>query len=131
MLGLRKSSATDWISEELYGQRTVQVLTPKINELDYPNAGTLRAASADILRRADHRLIVVDLSKTTYLDASALGVLLSFSKEALSMDSRMVIVTNEVVENILSLTRLMKLFKIASTKEEAVAILVDSEPAPP
>ena len=66
---------------------------------------------------------VVDLSDLEYLDSSGLGLLLSLSKEYGAQGGRLVLVTNETVDNILSLTRLNGIFSTATSVDEARAVL--------
>jgi len=66
---------------------------------------------------------VVDLSGLEYLDSSGLGLLLSLSKEYGAQGGRLVLVTNETVDNILSLTRLNGIFSTADSVNEALAVL--------
>ena len=64
-----------------------------------------------------------------YLDSSGLGLLLSMSKEYAVVGGRLVLVTNETVDNILSLTRLNGIFATASTLDEALQVLGHDTPA--
>jgi anti-sigma B factor antagonist len=68
----------------------------------------------------------VDLSDLEYLDSSGLGLLLSLSKEYGSQGGKLVLITNETVDNILSLTRLNAIFSIAGDGEEARQMLADT-----
>ena len=66
---------------------------------------------------------MVDLSGLEYLDSSGLGLLLSLSKEYGAEGGKLVLVTNETVDNILSLTRLNGIFSTADSMQQARQIL--------
>ncbi len=91
-------------------------------DLDYGECASLRMSIDRILRSAPQSTIV-DLSKLDYLDSSGLGLLLSLCKEYGAQGGRLVLVTNETVDNILSLTRLDGIFSTAPTMDDAKKIL--------
>lgn len=91
-------------------------------DLDYGECASFRMSIDRILKSAPPATIV-DLSGLEYLDSSGLGLLLSLSKEYGSQGGRLVLVTNETVDNILSLTRLNGIFSTASTMQEALQVL--------
>jgi anti-sigma B factor antagonist len=96
-------------------------------DLDYGECSTFRM-SIDRVLKSEPRAAVVDLSGLEYLDSSGLGLLLSMSKEYSLVGGRLVLVTNETVDNILSLTRLNGIFATASSTEEAVQVLGHNSP---
>jgi hypothetical protein len=73
------------------------------------------------VRRTSHHRRSVGLE---YLDSSGLGLLLSLSKEYGAQGGKLVLVTNETVDNILSLTRLNGIFSTAQTVDEAQQMVV-------
>ncbi|PKQ29956.1 MAG: hypothetical protein CVT60_02645 [Actinobacteria bacterium HGW-Actinobacteria-10] len=91
-------------------------------ELDYGECASFRMNIDRILKSAPPATIV-DLSELEYLDSSGLGLLLSLSKEYGAQGGRLVLITNDTVDNILSLTRLNGIFSTASTMDEALAVL--------
>lgn len=91
-------------------------------ELDYGECASFRM-NIDRILKATPPSTIVNLSDLEYLDSSGLGLLLSLSKEYGAQGGRLVLVTNETVDNILSLTRLNGIFSTASTVDEALAIL--------
>ncbi len=93
-------------------------------ELDYSECATFRMTIDRILKHAPPAT-VVDLSQLDYLDSSGLGLLLSLSKEYTALGGRLILVTNESVDNILDLTRLSGIFSCASTFDEACTMLAD------
>lgn len=92
-------------------------------DLDYGECAAFRM-NIDRILKASPPAAIVDLSRLEYLDSSGLGLLLALSKEYGAQGGSLVLVTNETVDNILSLTRLNGIFAIAPTLEEARLIAV-------
>lgn len=97
-----------------------QILT-LIGDLDYAECASFRVHIDRILRERP-AAVIVDLSGLDYLDSSGLGLLLSLSKELSAVGSKLVLVTNETVDNILSLTRLSGIFSTANNLADAEAM---------
>lgn len=95
-------------------------------DLDYGECAAFRT-NIDRILKASPPAAIVDLSGLQYLDSSGLGLLLALSKEYGAQGGRLVLVTNETVDNILSLTRLNGIFSTASSVGDALAILGESE----
>ena len=93
-----------------------------VGDLDYGECATFRMNIDRILKSAPPATIV-DLSGIEYLDSSGLGLLLSLSKEYATTGGKLVLVTNETVDNILSLTRLNGIFSTADSMQQARQIL--------
>ena len=91
-------------------------------DLDYGECAAFRMGIDRILSAAPPAA-VVDLSELEYLDSSGLGLLLSLSKEFGAQGGKLVLVTNETVDNILSLTRLNGIFATATSMAQAREIL--------
>lgn len=91
-------------------------------DLDYAECAAFRM-QIDRILKASPATTVVDLSELEYLDSSGLGLLLSLSKEYSAQGGRLVLVTNETVDNILSLTRLNGIFATAPSLDEAQQIV--------
>jgi anti-anti-sigma factor len=87
-------------------------------DLDYGECPAFRS-NIDRILKSSVPSAIVDLSKLEYLDSSGLGLLLSLSKEYGAQGGKLVLVTNETVDNILSLTRLNGIFSAARNLEEA------------
>ncbi|GAB4281302.1 MAG: hypothetical protein Kow0056_16620 [Coriobacteriia bacterium] len=94
-------------------------------ELDYSECSSFSSYIDRILKDGPPAAIV-DLSGLEYLDSSGLGLLLRLSKEYGSQGGRLVIVTNETVDNILSLTRLDAIFSIAGNTTEARQLIEEA-----
>jgi anti-sigma B factor antagonist len=87
-------------------------------DLDYGECASFRM-SIDRILKAGPPATIVDLSQLEYLDSSGLGLLLSLSKEYGAQGGKLVLITNETVDNILSLTRLNGIFSTAADMTEA------------
>jgi anti-sigma B factor antagonist len=93
-----------------------------VGDLDYGECSSFRMNIDRILKSAPPATIV-DLSDVEYLDSSGLGLLLSLSKEYGQSGGKLVLVTNETVDNILSLTRLNGIFATAPKIDEALQMV--------
>lgn len=87
-------------------------------DLDYGECASFRM-NIDRILKSGPPATIVDLSGLEYLDSSGLGLLLSLSKEYGAQGGKLVLVTNETVDNILSLTRLNGIFSTADDVVEA------------
>lgn len=87
-------------------------------DLDYSECASFRM-NIDRILKSSPPSTIVDLSGLDYLDSSGLGLLLSLSKEYGAQGGRLVLVTNDTVDNILALTRLSGIFTTAPSLEEA------------
>ena len=112
------------LSIELAQDEAYWMLTLR-GELDYNECAGLRM-NIDRILKASPAACVVDLSNLDYLDSSGLGLLLSLSKEYGGQGGRLILITNETVDNILSLTRLNGIFSTAGTLPEAEELLADT-----
>ena len=66
--------------------------------------------------------LVVDLSDVTFIDSTALGVLIGGVKRMHAVDGRIVLVVNtRPVQKVLTITGLDSIFEIHETREEALA----------
>ena len=112
------------LSIELAQEPTYWLLT-LAGDLDYGECAAFRMNIDRILKSAPPAA-VVDLSGVEYLDSSGLGLLLSLSKEYSTTGGKLVLVTNDTVDNILSLTRLNGIFSTAPEMEQALQIVEGS-----
>lgn len=96
-----------------------------VGDLDYSECASFRMTIDRILKHSP-RSTIADLSTLDYLDSSGLGLLLSLSKEYGAHGGRLVLVTNETVDNILDLTRLSGIFSTADTLEDARSMVADT-----
>ena len=93
-----------------------------VGDLDYGECASFRM-NIDRILKSSPPSTIVDLSELDYLDSSGLGLLLSLSKEYGAQGGRLVLVTNETVDNILALTRLNGIFSTAGNIDEALVVL--------
>jgi anti-sigma B factor antagonist len=99
-------------------------------EVDLFTAPELKAALAEAMDAGRIRL-VVDLTDTTFLDSTALGVLIGTVKRLRMRDGRLTLVnTDPNIAKTFDITGLDQIFTICSTREAAVAALDSAEPAP-
>lgn len=105
------------LSIDLLQDSSAWVLTLR-GDLDYGECSAFRM-NIDRVLKASPPATIVDLSELEYLDSSGLGLLLSLSKEYQAQGGTLVLVTNETVDNILSLTRLNGIFSTAVSLDEA------------
>jgi anti-sigma B factor antagonist len=92
-------------------------------EIDLFTAPELKAAIADVVDGGSTR-IVVDLTQTTFLDSTALGVLIGAVKRLRSTDGALSIVnTDATIAKTFEITGLDQIFTICPTRDEAVEAL--------
>lgn len=66
--------------------------------------------------------LIIDLSQVTFIDSTALGVLIGGIKRMYAVDGRMaLVVSTRPVRKILTITGLDRVFEIHETREEAFA----------
>lgn len=98
-------------------------------EIDLFTAPELKSALADAIEEGRLR-IVVDLSETTFLDSTALGVLIGAVKRLRTREGRLTIVnTDDNIAKTFEITGLDQIFTIRASRDEAVTAL-DAEEAP-
>ena len=99
-------------------------------EIDLFTAPELKAALGEALESGRTR-IVVDLTATTFLDSTALGVLIGAVKRLRSRDGVLTIVNTDAnIAKTFEITGLDQIFTIRPTRDEAVEAL-DADEAPP
>lgn len=66
--------------------------------------------------------LIIDLSQVTFVDSTALGVLIGGIKRMHAVDGRMaLVVSTRPVQKVLAITGLDRVFEIHSTREKALA----------
>ncbi len=92
-------------------------------EIDLFTAPELKSALGEALE-SGHTRIVVDLTNTTFLDSTALGVLIGAVKRLRSRDGVLTIVnTDPNIAKTFEITGLDQIFTIRPTRDEAVEAL--------
>jgi anti-sigma B factor antagonist len=92
-------------------------------EIDLFTAPELKKTLADAIENGATR-VVVDLSETTFLDSTALGVLIGAVKRLRSRDGQLVIVNTDAnIAKTFEITGLDQIFTILDTRDAAIAAL--------
>jgi anti-sigma B factor antagonist len=95
-------------------------------EIDLFTAPELKQKLTDAIEAGKSR-IVVDLTETTFLDSTALGVLIGAVKRLRSRDGALVIVnTDQNIAKTFEITGLDQIFTILGTRDSAIAALDDA-----
>lgn len=115
--------------ESLDGERHVVAVG---GEIDLFTAPDLKAALSAAIE-SGHLRIVVDLTDTTFLDSTALGVLIGAVKRLRSRDGRLTIVNvDDNIAKTFEITGLDQIFPISQTRADAIKALdADEAPASP
>jgi anti-sigma B factor antagonist len=93
-----------------------------LGELDYGECSGFRM-NIDRILISDVAAVIIDLSGVTYLDSSALGLLVSLSRGCTQARSALVLITSEQVDKMLRLSGLTQVFAVAAGTEEALALV--------
>ena len=71
-----------------------------------------------------HRSVVLDLSESTFIDSTILGVIVGFARKLDNHGCAFVVVTEHPhLRRVLDLTGLVRVFPVVGTREEALAVL--------
>ena len=100
--------------------RTVDtaLIVSDLPELTATNAPETKKQVREAIKDS-HNRVDFDLSKTTFLDSSGLGVLIGLHKTMASKSGSIRIVNpSQNVQQVLELTRLHRLFEIATTEPQ-------------
>src|SRR3954470_23201869 len=96
-------------------------------EIDLFTAPELKTALGEAIEGGKSR-IVVDLGETTFLDSTALGVLIGTVKRLRSRDGRLTIVNvDQNIAKTFEITGLDQIFTIRASRDEALAALDEEE----
>ncbi len=92
-------------------------------EIDLFTAPELKQALAESIE-GGHVRIVIDLTATTFVDSTALGVLIGAVKRLRSRQGALAIVnTDESIAKTFEITGLDQIFTIAATRDDAIAAI--------
>jgi len=95
-------------------------------EIDLFTAPELKRVLTEAIESGQHRL-VIDLSEVTFLDSTALGVLIGAVKRLRSRGGALAIVnTDASIAKTFQITGLDQIFTIVPSREEALAALDDT-----
>jgi anti-sigma B factor antagonist len=114
------------LTEESVGEgRTIVAVA---GEIDLFTAPDLKAKISDAIA-AGCRELVIDLTETTFLDSTALGVLIGALKRLREQEGVLVLVNERAsIARTLEITGLDRIFTVVSDREAALAAL-EAEPA--
>ncbi|WP_433830584.1 STAS domain-containing protein [Actinoplanes sp. CA-015351] len=106
----------DWTIER---EGDTLVLSPE-GDLDVANAAVLRQVFQQVLDRRDCSQLIVDMSQVTFLDSSALGVLVAARRAATAQNVTLLLRDpGPMVRMVLEVTNLQHLFAGDQTVEQA------------
>lgn len=96
-------------------------------EIDIFTAPDLRRAAQEAIEAGANR-IVLDLTQTSFLDSTGLGVAIGLAKRVRPLGGDVVIVNvDEGIARTFEITGLADIFKICATRDEAVALAAASD----
>ena len=91
-------------------------------DVDLYSSPQLRETILDLFQNRSQERVIVDLSKVEYIDSSGIASLVEGLQEAKRRKGRFVLTgLNEGPRHVLELTRLLNVFEIAKSEEEATA----------
>jgi len=106
--------------ENIDDERHVVAVRGEIDLFTAPDLKTTLLGAID----AGRSRIVVDLSETTFLDSTALGVLIGAVKRLRARDGALTIVNTDAnIAKTFEITGLDQIFAISPTRDEAIAAL--------
>ncbi len=90
-------------------------------DVDLHSSPALRDTVLELFQKRGQTKVVVNLSGVQYVDSSGIASLVEGLQEARKREARFVLVgLNDGPRHVLELTRLLNVFEIAATEEEAV-----------
>ncbi len=99
----------------------VAILEPKGSLVGGDETDELRETVNDLLKK-DNKKLIVDLGKVTYMNSTAIGVLVSAHTSYANRGGKVVLCNvNKSINNIFIVTKLSMIFQIESDRMEAVA----------
>ncbi len=93
-------------------------------ELDVSQAAKLQSRITELVAEG-HTNVILNMMQLDYLDSSGLGSLVALAKVFRAGSGRLVLITNDFVDEILAITRLSDLFQSTSSEEDALRLLED------
>lgn len=114
MMGAAKDTRLSVVSH----QRENAAILEVIGEVDLFTLPILQEAAHPILNKANHPMIV-DFSRSDYIDSECIKVLISFHRHI--PENHIRIVANGFVRRILEITKMDTVFRIHSDLESAIA----------
>lgn len=101
------------------GARSIVYVT---GDIDLYTSPQLRETVLELFQRRNQQKVVLNLAEVHYIDSSGIASLVEGLQEAKKLKARFILVgLNEAPRHVLELTRLLSVFEIAETEEEAAA----------
>jgi len=101
------------------GARSIVYVT---GDIDLYTSPQLRETVLDLFQRRNQQRVVLNLSEVHYIDSSGIASLVEGLQEAKKLKARFILVgLNEAPRHVLELTRLLSVFEIAESEDEAAA----------
>ena len=101
------------------GKRSIVYVS---GDIDLYTSPKLRETVLELFGRRAQTCVILNLKDVQYVDSSGIASLVEGLQEAKRRQARFVLVgLNEAPRHVLELTRLLSVFEIAATDEEAVA----------
>jgi len=88
-------------------------------ELDVAQGAKLQSEVQRLLAEG-HNYFILSMADLDYLDSSGLGALIAVAKEIKARHGRLVLITNDFVDEILAITRLNEIFEHARDEQDAL-----------
>ena len=89
-------------------------------DIDLYTSPKLRETVLELYRKRDQKTVIVNLTEVHYIDSSGIASLVEGLQESKKVEARFVLVgLNEAPRHVLELTRLLNVFEIAESEEEA------------
>ncbi len=106
------------IKVEREGSRSVVYVS---GDIDLHSSPKLRETVLDLFQKRGQEKVILNLSKVPYVDSSGIASLVEGLQEAKKKNARFVLVgLNESPRHVLELTRLLNVFEVAASEEEAL-----------
>jgi len=93
--------------------------------LDVSQAGKLQSRVTELVADG-HKNVVLNMMQLDYLDSSGLGSLVALAKLFRAGSGRLVLITNDFVDEILAITRLSDLFQSTASEDDALDLLEEN-----
>lgn len=91
------------------------------DRVDAALAPSLKSYGEEVIAKNPNKNVILDLSKVSLMDSSGLGVLVSLLKKMKGLGEIRIYGAQEVVKNIMHITRMDKVFKSFDDLDKALA----------
>ena len=92
-------------------------------EVIFENSNRVKEKAKEIIKEIEAKKLIVDLSSTSYLDSSGIGVILSLFKFMRDNDGKLLIANpNEKVKRVFEVTKLNQILDIYNDINKAIEV---------